>query len=112
MLVDFKNLVQQIFENEFKDMLFSIYNFADEEFYVHNLEKLGYEGDIDSLEYVILDRTGFSDNDLKSFKKYVEGELQNDKVVLGILLYNGKKGLLPIVIKPKTVNIETILIKN
>ena len=45
-----------MFDKPFKDMLFTIYNFADEERYTYNLSKLGYDSNIDNLEFAILDK--------------------------------------------------------
>ena len=82
MLKSYNGLTQQMFEKPFRDMLFSIYNFAEEEFYIHGLKNLGFDSDIDNLEFMSLD----TDN-----------------------VTNGKKGILPIVIKPKSVDLEDVL---
>lgn len=111
MLKEFNGLTSQLFERQFKDMLFSIYNFAEEEFYVKRVAKLGYETDIDNLEYMILDRKDIKDKELNDFKKYVESELQNDNIVIGVLLYKGKNGIVPVIVKPKGVSIEDVLKK-
>lgn len=106
-LKTFNGLTQQLFDKPFKDMLFTIYNFADEERYTYNISKLGYDSDIDSLEFAILDKVeGVNLND---FKRYIESEVQNDNVIIGILLIDSKKGKIPVVIKPKNVNITSIL---
>lgn len=102
----FNGLTQQMFEKPFRDMLFTIYNFAEEERYTHNLKRLGYDNDIESLEFAVLDVV--SGVNLGSFKHYIESEVQNDNVVVGVLLFKGKKGLVPIVVKPKSVDIITI----
>ena len=103
---NFNGLTQQMFDKPFRDMLFTIYNFAEEERYTHNLKRLGYDNDIESLEFAVLDVV--DDVNLGSFKYYIESEVQNDNVVVGVLLFKGKKGLVPIVIKPKSVDITSI----
>lgn len=109
MLKSFNGLTQQLFEKPFRDMLFSIYNFAEEEFYIHGLEKLGYDSSIENLEFITIDTDKATINDILLFKKYIESELQKDFVIVGILLYKGKRGTLPIAIKPKSVDIEDVL---
>jgi len=109
MLKSYNGLTQQMFEKPFRNMLFSIYNFAEEEFYIHGLQNLGFDNDIDNLEFMSLDTENVSGNDILLFKQYIEKELQKDKVIVGVLLYKGKKGILPIVIKPKSVDIEDVL---
>lgn len=109
MLKSFNGLTQQLFEKDFRNMLFGVYNFAEEEYYIHNLSKLGYDSDIDSLEFITLDMNGANNNDLVSFRQYIEDELQKGKAVVDVLFYSSKKGIVPVVIKPKDVNIEDIL---
>lgn len=109
LLKSFNGLTQQMFEKPFKDMLFGIYNFAEEEFYIHGLKNLGYDGDIDSLEFIALDRNNCTNNEIKLFKQYVEEDLQKSRVVIGVLLFKGKKEIVPIVVKPKSVRIEDFL---
>ena len=109
MLKSFNGLTQQLFEKDFRKMLFGVYNFAEEEYYIHNLSKLGYDTDIDSLEFMSLDMKGISNSDLVSFKKYIDEDLQSGKKVVDVLFYKGKKEIVPIVIKPKNVNIEDVL---
>lgn len=109
MLKSFNGLTQQLFEKPFRSMLYSIYNFAEEEFYIHGLKKLGYENDVDSLEFISLDIDGISNNEILLFKQYIESDLQMGNVIVGVLLYKGKKGVLPIVIKPKSIDIEDVL---
>ena len=106
-LKTFNGLTQQLFDKPFKDMLFTIYNFADEERYTNNISRLGYDSDIDNLEFAILDKVeGVNLND---FKRYIESEVQNDNVIIGVLLIDSKKGKIPVIIKPKNVNITSIL---
>jgi hypothetical protein len=103
----FNGLTQQLFDKPFKDMLFTIYNFAEEERYTDNISKLGYDSDIDNLEFAMLDKVdGVNLND---FKRYIESEVQNDNAIIGILLIDSKKGKIPVVIKPKNVDITSIL---
>lgn len=109
MLKSFNGLTQQLFEKPFRNMLYSIYNFAEEEFYIHGLKNLGYENDVDSLEFISLDIDGISNNEIALFKQYIENDLQNGNVIVGVLLFNGKKGVLPIVVKPKSIDIEDVL---
>ena len=109
MLKSFNGLTQQMFEKPFRDMLYSIYNFAEEEFYIHGLKNLGYENDVDSLEFISLDIDGISNNEIALFKQYIENDLQNGNVIVCVLLFKGKKGVLPIVVKPKSIDIEDVL---
>ena len=109
MLKSFNGLTQQLFEKPFRKMLYSIYNFAEEEFYIHNLKKLGFESDVDSLEFMSLDVKDVSSNDILLFKQYIEEELQKSNVIVCVLLYKSSKGSVPIVIKPKSVDIEDVL---
>jgi hypothetical protein len=110
MLKVFNGLTQQLFEKDFRDMLFSIYNFAEEEYYISRLKGLGYDYDIDSLEFMFLDSSNITDdNILESFKRYIETDLQKENVIIGILLYKGKNGIVPVAIKPKNVNLSDIL---
>ena len=108
MLKSFNGLTQQVFEKPFRGMLYGVYNFAEDEYYTHRLKNMGYDTDIDSLEFMSLDIDG-NINELIPFKQYIENEIQGDKKVMEVLLYKGKKGILPIVIKPKSVNVEDIL---
>ncbi len=113
-MTKFDFLAQQILEKPFRGMLFSIYNLAEEERYLNGLEKLGYDTDIDSLEFITLERYDsflneiISFKDLLQFKKKVESDIQSDKVVVGILLYHSSKGYVPVVVKPKSFDITTI----
>ena len=107
MLKSFSGLSQQMFVKPFKDMLFTIYNFAEEEFYIHNLRGLGYDCSIDDLEFMFLDRKNINDNEIVLFKNYIE-ELQDNKPIVDILLYRGKNGIVPIVIKPKSVELDKV----
>ena len=111
MLKSFNGLTQQIYEKPFRNMLYTIYNFAEEEFYIHGLEKLGFENDIDSLEFISIDVDNVSFSEITLFKRYIEDELQDGNVVIGVLLYKGGKSVIPIVIKPKSVDVEDILKK-
>lgn len=108
MLKSYGGLTQQMFEKPFKSMLFSVYNLAEEEFYIHKIKSLGYDCDIDDLEYMTIDRNGANDSEVESFKRYVEDELQMGKVIVGILLYKGKNAVVPVVVKPKSVKLEEI----
>jgi len=109
MLKSFGGLTQQMFEKPFKNMLFSVYNFAEEEFYIHKLRSFGYDCDIDDLEYMTIDKNGANDSEVGLFKNYIEDEIQNGKPIVGILLYKGKNGSVPVVVKPKNVDITSIL---
>ncbi len=109
MLKSYNGLTQQMFEKPFRNMLFSIYNFAEEEFYIHGLKNLGYDTDIDNLEFMSLDTENVTNSDILLFKQYIEIDLQKDNVIVGVLLFKGKKGILPIVIKPKSIDIEDVL---
>lgn len=110
MLKDFSGLTQQLFKKPFRNMLFTIYNFADDEFYIHNLRNLGYDVDIDDLEFLSLDAKGISLDEIKNFKNYIENTIQNGSAIVGILLYKGKYGkIVPIAIKPKTINIVDVI---
>jgi len=105
-LKSFNGLTQQMFDRPFRDMLFTIYNLAEEERYTYNIGKMGYDSDIDNLEFAILDKVeGVNLND---FKRYIESEVQNDNVVIGVLLIDSKKGKIPVVVKPKNVDIISI----
>ena len=107
LLKSFNGLTKQMFDKPFKDMLFTIYNFADEERYTYNISKLGYDSDIDNLEFAILDKVeGVNLND---FKRYIESEVQDDNVIIGVLLIDSKKGKIPVKKKKKNVNITSIL---
>lgn len=109
MLKSFNGLTQQLFEKPFREMLYGVYNFAEDEFYIHRMKNLGYDTDIDSLEFMSIDRGNSTDNDLLLFKKYVEEDLEKGKTLMEILFLKGKKGIVPIAIKPKSVGIEDIL---
>lgn len=112
MLRSFNGLTQQLFENKFRNMLFSIYNFIEEEYYINSIKSLGYDGDIDSLEFMILDTNGVSHEELLLFRHYIEDEIQKGRVIVSIMFYPCKKGTISIVIKPKSVNIEDIIKKS
>ena len=109
MLKSFGGLTQQIFEKPFRKMLYSIYNFAEDEFYIHRLKNFGYDVDVDNLEFISLDADNINTNEMLLFKQYIERDLQKDNVIVGVLLYKGKKGFVPIVIKPKSIDIEDVL---
>lgn len=111
MLKDFNGLTQQLLGNSssFRKMNFSVYNLAEEEFYVYRLSKLGYNTDIDDLEFMILDRENISNKEINSFKTYIEDDIQKNRIIIGILLYKGKKEVVPIAIKPKGVNVEEVI---
>lgn len=112
MLKSFGGLTQQMFEKPFKNMIFSVYNFAEEEFYIHKLKNLGYDCDIDDLEYMTIDKNGANNNEISLFKSYIENELQMGKVIVGVLLYKGKNGIVPVVVKPKSIDLEDIFKKS
>lgn len=105
-LKSFNGLTQQMFEKPFKTMLYTIYNSAEEERYTHNIVRLGYDNDIDSLEFVVLDKV--DGVNLKEFKYYIENELQNGEIIVGVLLIDSKKGKIPVIIKPKSVDIVSV----
>lgn len=109
MLKNYKGLTEQMFEKDFRNMLYGIYNFAEEERYIYNLRQNGYDCDVDSLEFMILEGDDITLDDIKNLKHYIESEIQHDKVVVGILAFKAKKGVVPVVIKPKNVKIEEIL---
>lgn len=109
MLKKFGGLTQQLFEKPFRNMLYGIYNFADDERYIINVSKKGYDCDIDDFEYLSLDCKGIPLQEIKAFKYYIENEIEGGNVIVGILLYKGKKGILPIAIKPKSVKIEDVI---
>lgn len=109
MLKSFNGLTQQLFEKPYRRMLYSIYNFAEEEFYIHGLKNLGFENDVDSLEFITLDVDNISNNEILLFKQYIESDLQKGNVIVGVLLYKGKMGVVPVVIKPKGIDINDVL---
>lgn len=107
MLKDFSGLTKQLFEKPFKNMLFSIYNFADDEFYIHNIRQNGYPDiGIEDLEYMILDTKGVPISEIKSFKYYIEEDIQKNSVIIGVLIYKEKY---PVVIKPKSVDVFEVI---
>jgi hypothetical protein len=89
-----------------------VYNFAEDEFYIHRLKNLGYDCDIDDLEYMTLDKGGVNNEEVLLFKNYIEQEVQMGKVVIGVLLYKSKGGIVPVVIKPKNIDLEDIFNKD
>lgn len=108
-LKEFSGLTKQLFERPYKEMLFSVYNYADEERYIDTLKRLKYETDIDSLEFFVFNTDEIEDeNILDDFKHYIEEEIQHGDVVVGILKINGKRETL-ICIKPKNVDINQII---
>lgn len=109
MLKSFNGLTEQIFRKDFRNMLFSVYNFAEEEYYISKLGKLGYDNGIDNLEFITLDNNNSSNEDLVSFKNYIENVLQNGRVIIGVLFYRSKGRITPIIIKPKSALVEDIL---
>ena len=109
MLKSFNGLTEQIFRKDFRNMLFSVYNFAEEEYYISKLGKLGYDNGIDNLEFITLDNNNSSNEDLVSFKNYIENVLQNGRIIIGVLFYRSKGRITPIIIKPKSVLVEDIL---
>lgn len=106
---EYNGLTKQLFERKFRDMLFSVYNFAEDEHYTDRLSTLGYDSNIENLEFFMFDYDGVDSLLFKQFKKYVESELQNDNVVIGILLMQTSKCLRVLAIKPKNVNVLDIL---
>ena len=105
----FNGLIAQMAEGTFNDMIFSIYNFAEDEFYTHSLARLGYDSAKDCLEYMILDRGDFTASELGAFKTYFEDVLQEGRPVIGILLYKSPKGIVPIAVKPKSYGIGEVI---
>lgn len=94
-------------------MLFTVYNLAEEDFYIGRIKQQGFSSDIDSLEYMSLSPCEYTNEELLNFKNYIEQELQKGKVVIGILfLKNKKKGLIPIIVKPKSVSVKNLLEKS
>ena len=83
-LKSFNGLTQQMFEKPFKTMFFQNINDIWDEFRIS----------------IICDRR---DN-----KYYIENELQNGEIIVGVLLIDSKKGKIPVIIKPKSVDIITI----
>lgn len=112
MLKSFGGLTQQLFEKPFKNMLFSVYNFAEEEFYILKLKNFGYDCDIDDLEYMVLDKGEINNNEILQFKSYIEDELQMGKPIIGVLPYKGKNGIVPVVVKPKEVKLDNVFKNN
>jgi hypothetical protein len=102
---EFGGMTRQMIDSPYKDMLFTIYNMAEDERYTHNLSRFGYDGGMDSLEFSILDRPlGIKCSD---FKFYVENELQDGNVVVGVFSLKGKNGgIIPVVIKPKGLDLN------
>ena len=86
--------VEQLKNRPFRKMLFTIYNYIVEEGYIRNLIHQGIDGDIDELECLIFDLSDDERNNIKkgktskyySFKKYIEEEIQNNKVRMGIFV--------------------------
>ena len=110
MLKSFGGLTEQLFEKPFRNMLYAVYNFAEEDRYIHRLSTMGYDIDIDSLECLIFDVGGVSADEILSFKKYIETDIENDKTVVGILALKKKGGgYNAIAIKPKGVIVSEVV---
>ena len=107
----FNGLSEQIFEKTFRNMLFSVYNLAEEEGYLLGLERMGFDNDIDSLEFIMFDTPNMEEFELKGFKYYVEEEVQKGNVLFGVLIIKGEKFSM-VGVKPKKVDICDILSKN
>ena len=108
MLKSYNGLTEQMFTLPFRDMLYSIYNFAVEDGYVQGLKRMGYPCDVEDLEFVVLNTDGISGDVILGFKQYFEKEVQNDNVVFGVVICKGKKGSALTVIKPKSEDILNI----
>lgn len=109
MLRQFNGLTQQLIEKPFRNMLYGVYNIADEERYTNRLRSYGYDTDIDSLECMIFDTNGIDDNTLADFKKYIETDVEKDKTAIGIIISksrNGKYGM--VAIKPKKIEVKEV----
>ena len=105
MLKSFGGLTEQLFEKSYRDMLYTLYNIADEERYIAKYNGYGYDTDIDSLEFVALDSEYDDEKYLNAFKHYIEDEIQYGKTVIAILIV--KKHLFAI--KPKNVKVENFI---
>ena len=110
MLKSFSGLTEQLFEKPFRNMLYGVYNMADEDRYIARYHTYGYDTDIDSLECMIFDVGGISSNEMASFKRYIETEIQKDKIVIGIMLSKTSKGKYNLIaIKPKNVEVNSFI---
>lgn len=107
----FNGLSEQIFEKPFRKMLFSVYNLAEEDGYQLGLERMGFDNDIESLEFIMFDTPNMEEFELKGFKYYIEDELQHGNVLFGVILIKTPK-LGMVGIKPKKVDIGDIFSKS
>jgi hypothetical protein len=94
----YDGLVEQLKNNDYRNMLYGIYNLIDDENYINKISAMGYDTDINSLEFTIFNTTNIKNDTVKSFKEEVERE---NKAV-GIFVVNGKKRSL-IAVKPKAI---------
>lgn len=112
MLKSFGGLTQQLFEKPFRNMLYGVYNMADEDRYIVRYRSYGYDTDIDSFECMIFDVNNIDNNEMVQFKRYIETEIQKDKTVIGIMLSKTSKGKYNLIaIKPKSVEVSDIIKK-
>ena len=110
MLKSHNGLTEQMFSKPFCNLLYTFYNLAEEEQYIRQLGIMGYDTDIESLECLPLVKDDVLTNDgIYNFKRYIENDLQGDNVVVYVLLYKVKNGLLPIEKKKKNVNLSDVL---
>lgn len=110
MLKSFGGLTQQLFEKPFRNMLYGVYNMADEDRYIVRYHSYGYDTDIDNFECMIFDVNNIDNNEMAQFKRYIETEIQKDKTVIGIMLSKTSKGKYNLIaIKPKSIEVSDII---
>lgn len=98
-------ILKIIEEGEWKPLRFTVYNYLEEkERYQQNLAKLGYECSYDDFECKTFECGNLI---AKTFKRYVENKLQNDKVVITICVLDDRDFFT--VVKPKNVDIVSAL---
>lgn len=104
----FNGLSEQLFSKNFRPMLFSIYNIAEEERYLVGLEQMGFEYGIEDLECLLFDTMEMEERELNAFKSYIEDTVQKGNVLVGIFVVKGNK-LGMAAVKPRKIDIIDVL---
>lgn len=111
---NFEGLIKQILEKPFNRMLYTVYNFVVDEGYVNQLVRQGIDADIDDLEFIKFDiceeekeniKKGKCDK-FKSFRTYIEQEIQGGKPVLCIFIMKDYGAV--VAVKPKNYDFRNI----
>ena len=110
-------LLSQLNNGSFRNMLFTIFNYIEEDGYLREIETKYGSMDVDDFEYFLFSinedekkalkmkrKSGYKE--LLDFKYHVEKELQSGVPDVAIFLMNDKGAM--VAVKPKTVRLSEV----